>query len=428
MKKFVLLLLVGVLVLGVAPVSVFADEDVELTGTLTIWSWGAGEEAKVRERLAEEFAAKHPKLEVVHSVIPTADGVWDQRQAAAFAAGNAADVMQMSSDYYGLMTDYYEDLRPYVKRDGINLEQVVTEGMMDGYYRPDGKLEALPLQANVFVFAYNKDMFDRFGVEYPTNDWTWEDFAEMSSEFASGTGVGRTYAMVNHWVMPNFALMSQGGIPYTDDFEKVMLDSDEVRAGLDLFRDMIVEQKAIPDAVAQQTMPQEQLFITERAAIYPMGGFEMSSLAKEIGDYFRWDAVLPPKDPEGNNTNVTFTTGYAMNKDAKNKEAAWEFLKEVTFANDKMGAITAEIAMPANGKIANEVYGSISNGNVSNTLYLEGMKNARLNIWGGALASVGDIWEEMWESVTVAGNSAEDAQKDYFPLIERAYNELDFTK
>jgi multiple sugar transport system substrate-binding protein len=48
----------------------------------------------------------------------------------------------MSPDYYGLLTDYYEDLRPYVERDGIDLNEVITEVMLDDYYRHDGNLEA----------------------------------------------------------------------------------------------------------------------------------------------------------------------------------------------------------------------------------------------------------------------------------------------
>lgn len=62
----------------------------------------------------------------------------------------------------------------------VDLNSVVTEGMIEPYYRPDGKLEAMPLLENVFVLAYNKDMFDQFGVEYPTADWTWDDLAEAA--------------------------------------------------------------------------------------------------------------------------------------------------------------------------------------------------------------------------------------------------------
>lgn len=424
-NKLAVALIVGTLVLSIlGSFSVVACAGGGVSGKLTIWSWGAGAEKEARERAVEAFAKAHPELEIEHSVIPTADSVWDQKQAAAFAAGIAADVMQMSPDYYGLLTEYYEDLTPYVERDGINLEELITPGMLDGYYRPNGKLEALPLLANCFVFAYNKDMFDRFGVAYPTDDWTWEDFAAMAPKFVSGTGFNRTYFMVNHWVMPNFALICKGGVPYSDDFKTALVDSEEVAAGLDLFAHLI-NIGAIPSDVAARSMPAEQLFVSGRAAIYPMGGFEIASLAEEIGNAFEWDAVLPPKiSVTGKNSNITYATGYAMNKNAKNKEAAWLFLKEVSFGNDEMARATARIGMPANKRIAEEYYASMYHGNVSNKKFIQGLATSRLNPWGGALASPGDFWSQMWEAVTIGGMPAKAAQERYFPLIQKAFQEL----
>jgi multiple sugar transport system substrate-binding protein len=392
-------------------------------GTLSIWSWGADLEKTVREDAVKVFIKAHPELKIEHIVLPTADSVWDQKSAAAYAAGNAGDVMQMSPDYYGLMTRYYEDLNPYVKRDGIDLAAVITDGMLNGYYRPNGKLEALPLLANCFVFAYNKALFDKVGVSYPSDNWTWTDFAEMAPKFVSGTGVNHVYFFVNHWVNSNFATISMGGIPYSDDFKTVLVNSKEVAAGLDLFGKLIKEG-ALPDDVAAQTLPKEQLFVSGKAAVFPAGGFEIATLAEEIGDTFPWDVVLPPKDPNGKNTNITFATGYAMNAAAKNKEAAWQFLKEVSFANDDMAKQTMRVGMPANKKIADTEYSKIKYGPMTNMKYVQGLATSRLNLWGGALARAGDQWTQIWQAVTIEGSSAKAAQDKYFPLVERAWGEL----
>jgi multiple sugar transport system substrate-binding protein len=392
-------------------------------GTLSIWSWGADLEKTMREEAVKVFAKAHPELKIEHVVLPTADSVWDQKSAAAYAAGNAGDVMQMSPDYYGLMTQYFEDLNPYVKRDGIDLDAVITEGMMNGYYRPNGKLEAMPLLANCFVFAYNKDLFDKAGVPYPTDNWTWTDFAKMAPKFVSGTGVNHVYFFVNHWVNPNFATIAMGGVPYSDDFKRVLVDSPEVAAGLDLFGQLIKEG-ALPDDIAAQTLPKEQLFVSGRAAVFPAGGFEIATLAEEIGDSFKWDVVLPPKAPNGKNTNVTYATGYAMNAAAKNKEAAWQFLKEVSYANDDMARQTMIVGMPANKKVAGGEYSKITYGPMTNAKYVQGLATSRLNLWGGALARAGDQWTQMWQAVTIEGSSAKAAQDKYFPLVQRAFSEL----
>jgi multiple sugar transport system substrate-binding protein len=393
-------------------------------GTLSIWSWGADLEKTVREDAVKVFIKAHPELKIEHVVLPPGGSVWDQKSAAAYAAGNAGDVMQTSPDYYGSMTRYYEDLNPYVKRDGIDLAAVITDGMLNGYYRPNGKLEALPLHANCFVFVYNKALFDKAGVAYPTDNWTWTDFAQMAPKFVSGTGVNHVYFFVNHWVNHNFATICMGGIPYSDDFKTVLVNSKEVAAGLDLFAQLIKEG-ALSDDVAAQTLPKEQLFVSGKAAVFPAGGFEIATLAEEIGNSFPWDAVLPPKDPNGKNTNITYATGYAMNAAARNKEAAWQFLKEVSFANDDMAKQTMRAGMPANKKIAGTEYSQIKYGPMTNMKYVQGLATSRLNLWGGgALTQAADQWTQIWQAVTIEGLSARAAQDKYFPLMERVWREL----
>ena len=174
LKKLAAVGLVGVMLAGLTACGGNSEKanaktaDGKVKEKLVIWSWGADEEKKSRETMVEAFQKAHPEIEVEHSVIPTADHVWDQKMTAALSAGTGPDVIQMSPDYYGLYTEYYEDLNPYVEKEGVDLKSVITEGMIEPYYRPDGKLEAMPLLENVFVLAYNKDMFDKFGVEYPT--------------------------------------------------------------------------------------------------------------------------------------------------------------------------------------------------------------------------------------------------------------------
>jgi multiple sugar transport system substrate-binding protein len=224
-------------------------------------------------------------------------------------------------------------------------------------------------------------------------------------------------------VNPNFATIAMGGKPYSDDFKQALVDSPEVAAGLDLFGQLIKEG-ALPDDIAAQTLPKEQLFVSGRAAVFPAGGFEIATIAEEIGDSFEWGVVLPPKDPNGKNTNVTYATGYAMNTAAKNKDAAWQFLKEVSYANDDMARQTMVVGMPANRKIAAGEYSQIRYGSMTNAKFVQGLATSRLNLWGGALARAGDQWTQMWQAVTIEGSGAKAAQDKYFPLVQRAFSEL----
>ncbi|MDO5649962.1 MAG: hypothetical protein Q4G11_05090, partial [Gallicola sp.] len=116
---------------------------------------------------------------------------------------------------------------------------------------------------------------------------------------------------------------------------------------------------------------------------------------------------------------------YAMNAAAKNKEAAWLFLKEVSFANEDMARETMIIGMPANKNIAENEYTKLVFNNVSTELYLDSLADSTMNPWGGALATAGDPYGLLWESVTLAGTPVDDALGEYVPLINQAFDELD---
>lgn len=419
LKRLLAVVLVGTMAASMASGAAVSAEEKQ---KLVIWSWGADEEKKAREDAVAIFQENHPEIEVEHSVIPTADHAWDQKAAAALAAGTGPDVMQMSPDYYGLYTDYFEDLQPYLEKEGVNADDVFTEGMLAPYYRPDGKLEGMPLLENVFVLAYNKDLFDQFGVDYPTDDWTWDDLKEAAEKFVSGEGADATYGIVNHWVEPNFALICQGGSPYSDDLQTLELNTPEVAAGLDLFGEL-VQSKAMPDDTAAKSLPKEQLFVSGHAAMYPLGGFETKLIAEEIGDNFNWDVVTMPKVKDGGTNNVMYATGYAMLNTAENKDAAWTFLKEVGYENEDMAEVTARVGIPGNKTAAEGFYKEITNGPIDNSKYLEGLATARLNIWGGVFANAGDQWTQIWQAVTMNGQSGQDAIDAYYPILEQAFNE-----
>ena len=419
LKRLLAVVLVGTMAASMASGATVSAEEKQ---KLVIWSWGADEEKKAREDAVAIFQENHPEIEVEHSVIPTADHAWDQKAAAALAAGTGPDVMQMSPDYYGLYSDYFEDLQPYLEKEGVNADDVFTEGMLAPYYRPDGKLEGMPLLENVFVLAYNKDLFDQFGVDYPTDDWTWDDLKEAAEKFVSGEGADATYGIVNHWVEPNFALICEGGSPYSDDLQTLELNTPEVAAGLDLFGEL-VQSKAMPDDTAAKSLPKEQLFVSGHAAMYPLGGFETKLFAEEIGDNFNWDVVSMPKVKDGGTNNVMYATGYSMLKTAENKDAAWTFLKEVGYENEDMAEVTSRVGIPGNKTAAEGFYKEITNGPIDNSKYLEGLATARLNIWGGVFSNAGDQWTQIWQAVTMNGQSGQDAIDAYYPILEQAFNE-----
>ncbi|MFR7390640.1 MAG: extracellular solute-binding protein [Blautia faecis] len=61
---------------------------------------------------------------------------------------------------------------------------------------------AVPFVSKTFAMAYNKDLFDRAGVDYPTSDWTEEDMLDAAEKInALGDDI---YGLAGKYVFRNF--------------------------------------------------------------------------------------------------------------------------------------------------------------------------------------------------------------------------------
>jgi len=416
MKKVLSLVLAAVMLLSLVSFA-HADEPA-LSGKLTIWAWGADAEAEQRDAIIQAFIKAHPELEVEYSIIPTADSVWDQKAAAALTSGSAPDVIQMSPDYFGMNTKYYQDLRPYVERDGINLDEVLVPGMIDGYYDTDGKLEGFPMHANIFCMAINKDMFDAAGVAYPEEGWTLDDMMDWGKAFIGGEGANKTYALCKHWVMNAAMPYAGGGAPYADDLSECYMNSPEIEKSLELYQKMILEGY-MPNDAESTAIPSAILFQSGLCAMYPLGGFEAASFLADCEENGINVGLVPMPmgvGEDGKEINVIYATGWAITNDAKNPDAAWAFIKGNAFAEEEMVKATATCGMPAGKEVAENYYAKIEYpgfGTYYNDYMVQHLAKSHINPWGGTLASTGDIWANMVQAVTMDGMSPAEAMAKY---------------
>lgn len=393
----------------------------EISGEITVMGWGGGEELQARKDATKIFKKMYPDVKVDEIWLP-ADSI-DEKLDAALAAGDAADVIMLSPDWKALRAKWFEDLTPYFEKNNID-ESLFTPGADDGYVLQDGKREGMPTTQSCFLIAYNKEIFDEAGVPYPTNDWTWDDFAEIAKLVSSGSGADRTYAIVSHWILNSFAPYLYGGTPYNEDWTKQTIDSPETIKALKLIEELI-NAEAIPDDAASKSIPMDAMFVTGRAAMYPLGLFEAGEIAKKVGDSFEWGVVLPPKDPNGKHTNIKFQTGWAMNKDSKNKEAAWAYIETVSL-NKEVNDIYAKVGIPALKESAETTFAemTIPNTDIKQTEYLNGLEDAVTFPWGGSIQKAADTFFQLMDEIKTHKSTAKDAVEKYAPIMQDALDNI----
>ncbi len=103
-----------------------------------------------------------------------------------------------------------ENLDPYIQKSGYDLNDYWPGLLESAKY--NGSVYGLPRDIEVNILYYNKDLFDKAGVKYPDENWTWDDLLAAAEKLtvkdASGKVTQYALAMENNgkydkWVNQN---------------------------------------------------------------------------------------------------------------------------------------------------------------------------------------------------------------------------------
>ena len=152
------------------------------TRDITLSWWGNDPRHQYMLEGIDLFEKKHPDIYVTPSY-----GVWngyERRYHILMMSSNETDVMQIN---YAWLRRYSEDGTGYYDlndlRDVIDLSNFEESDLSCGM-RGD-HLNALPIAYNTTVFLYNKDIYDRYDLAYPTS---WDELF-AAAETMRGDGV-----------------------------------------------------------------------------------------------------------------------------------------------------------------------------------------------------------------------------------------------
>lgn len=231
-----------------------------------------------------------------------------------------------------------EPLNERIEADGIDLTQF--NGTTD-QVTVDGELYELPFRSDFWVLFYNKDIFDEAGVDYPTNDMTFEQYDELARAVAK-TGFGDEQIYGAHYHTWRSAVQLFGIL----DGEHTILDGN-----YDFtipYYEMVKAQeedgicRSYVDTTASQ-LHYSAAFAEGNTAMLNMGSWYIATLMNSLasGEYDselcgNWGLVKYPH-PEGVEAGTTLGTITALSipTSSEHKDEAWDFIK---FASGEEGA------------------------------------------------------------------------------------------
>ena len=226
------------------------------------------------------------------------------------------------------------DLSDYLK-ENTDIDEALN-GMEDSYN--NGEIQyGLPYQCNVQGFFYNKELFDAAGVEYPTNETTYEEFLDMIAKLKeSGVtpiAIGSKNSSYTMWEFNEF-LERYGWSENIDAIlsgEKKFNNSDLVAC----FEKMegLKDAAAFPENMGTiEYFDAKQLFDNGTAAMFGTGQWDCIEFDENLGDKvgFWWGPVFSDSDYEQNVAMKVPAAPIAVNAETADdetmKEAVYTFL------------------------------------------------------------------------------------------------------
>lgn len=309
------------------------------------------------QALKDEYEAAHDNVTIEMVDLGSADYMTVLATELS-GSGSDFDVVTIK-DVPGYATlvskNTLEPLDSYISAAGIDLSQY---GGVDKQVTVDGSLYELPFRNDFWVVFYNKDIFDAAGVDYPTNDMTFDEYDELARKVTDTTFGAQVYG--THYHTWRSAVQLFGIL----DGKHSILDGEY--SFLKPYYEMVLGQE--DDQVCRnyadlsaEGLHYSAAFSGGDVAMLNMGSWYISTLISSIqsGEYDaslcgNWGMVKYPhaEGVEAGSTLGTIT-GLSVTSVSDQKDAAFEFVQWVSGAEGaKVMASTGNFPALMNDEVA----------------------------------------------------------------------------
>lgn len=306
--------------------------------TLAYWDYTTTR-AYMQEQV-KTFMDKNPDIEVDVQDMTGKD--YPDKLAIMLAGGENVDVygIKNGGDFNGYVgKKQLKELDQYIQKDSYDTKNY---GGVEEQLKSDGKTYALPVGSDFWITFFNKNLFDKAKVSYPTNDMTWDDYREMAKKLTSGSGGDKVYGTYFHtWSSPIHGIVTPANLGSLESGDYAYL-----KQAYQLVYDMQnVDKSAMTFAEAKTSNAAYlAMFESGKNATVTMGSWMIASLIndKKAGKFdFDWGIVKAPHLPGvPAGSTIGNVTGIGINSNTKQADNAWAFVKFL--AGEEAAKITAK--------------------------------------------------------------------------------------
>lgn len=257
---------------------------------------------------------------------------------------NAAILEKKPDLVYGptLITDMNKagklvDLSGLVKQDNFDLGQFAENALEAIRDTTDGRLVALSPSFQTAALYYNKKIFDRLGLPYPTGDMSWSSMMSLAKSIAREEGGKRLYGLQSSSTLTsitNSYLTGMGVSMYSSDQLEAKFTSDAFQTAfgevVNAFRSGALYLPPEEPAKTKEDSLSRSKFIIGEAAMITASPSLIAALREAPAasgvPAIDYDIVAEPYS----GSSFLAADLFGIMKDSPNIQTAWEFLKFVT--------------------------------------------------------------------------------------------------
>lgn len=328
-------------------------EQVEIRFT---W-WGDTGRNEKYNQIIDRFEEENPDIKVMREF-----GGWNDywtRLTTQTGGGNAPDVISMHQFY----------VSDYANRGALlPLDEYVEEGLIDQSNFAEATVNSGRVGDDLYMvakgvtmpgFAYIPAMFDEYGIEYPTDDWTYEDMEEIARQFVEATN-GQIKGFTDHsggQLQPNFGyfIRQSGKDLFTAD-GKIGFDEQDLVTWWTMWHEWR-EEGLIPDAASSSELAnaalEENFFSTGQTALHQIPANQLTLYQEVFEDEL--ELVAMPSLKGGEAGEVIEGAYLSVSANSKHPEAAARFIDFFINSEKSLEIFRVEQGAPGSSKMSEYV-------------------------------------------------------------------------
>lgn len=301
--------------------------------------WDAAQK-DIYEELAREFEAQNDNIKVKIEVTP-----WDQywtKVEAAITGGSVADVFWLNIPN---STDYIDaGVVSSLSEFDINVDNIPQQ-YIEAFQR-DGVLYGVPKDFDTQALWYNKEVFDKAGVDYPDETWTWDDWYNAAKEITDEeNGIYGVVAPLNYQGGYHDMIYQNGGTIFSEDGTKSNMNSPEAIEALEFYKKFI-DDGLSPSLEVMAGTETFQLFNSGKIGTI-IGGSWMTGTYLKDNEYGLKNFDIAPLPMKERRATTSNSIANVIAESSKNKEAAAKFIQFLNSKEANLKVAQSGVVIPA---------------------------------------------------------------------------------